>query len=162
MNVNSRSDSDSVSAELGSSNRNSSALATNARASAVNWRTASEQLASVSPAWAPMPSCSSTSSSSGPGLGRAVGEVSRPIMRFSPTVMVGNSCGSWCTTVTLRGPRTGSHGSPPQLRLPASTSSWPSSIRTSVLLPAPLGPAMPRISPGRMSSSMPASACVDP
>ena len=40
--------------------------------------------------------------------------------------------------------------------------SSPAMMRTSVLLPAPFGPAMPSTSPGRMSRSMPSSAMVLP
>ena len=46
--------------------------------------------------------------------------------------------------------------------LPASGRTSPSSIRSSVVLPAPLGPSRPRTSPGRRVRSTASTATVDP
>jgi hypothetical protein len=87
---------------------------------------------------------------------------SRPTRTFSATVRLGNSCGSWWTTATRRQSMAGVQGSPLKVSSPSSGRSSPAMTRTRVLFPAPLGPATPRISPGRISRSRPASATVAP
>ena len=44
---------------------------------------------------------------------------SRPIITFSPTVRLGNSCGSWCTTATRCTPMSTDQGSPSTMISPA-------------------------------------------
>ena len=106
-------DSSSVSAELGSSNRNTRASWTSARAISVRWwmasGTSSEQA---------VPDVVDAQVAHHAELllaqrrGAASGCPSRPTMTLSPTVRLGNSCGSWCTTATRWTPMSTDHGSP--------------------------------------------------
>ena len=81
------------------------------------------------------------------GRGPAPRVPSRPTIRFSATVRFGKSCGSWWTTATRSRSVAVSHGRPSSSMSPSSASVSPARILMSVLLPAPFGPAMPRISP---------------
>ena len=114
------------------------------------------------PASRAMPSACITPASAMPSRGRPVRVPSRPTSTFSATVRFGKSCGSWWTTATWCQSTLGNHGRPSTVSVPESGRSSPAMMRTSVLLPAPFGPAMPSTSPGRMSRSMPSSATVLP
>ncbi len=141
-------DSSSVSAELGSSNRNTRACWTRARAISVRWWMASGTSSSRRSRTSSMPRSPMTASSRAFRSRRSQRVRSRPTMTLSATVRLGNSWGSWWTTATRCTPMSTDQCSSSTRISPASGVVSAARILTMVLLPAPFGPATPRIWPG--------------
>ncbi|MNT79607.1 hypothetical protein D3C72_2189600 [compost metagenome] len=90
----------------------------------------------------------------------------RPIITFSRAVMLWNRRMFWKVrempaSTTLCGLLIRS-GLPSNITRPCSARYNPVSTLNRVVLPAPLGPSRPRISPRRMLRSMPCRACRPP
>src|SRR5215472_10522627 len=85
-----------------------------------------------------------------------------PILRLSSTVSLGNSrrfSGTWaipCSTIRCGGTPTIER--PSSVMAPAKAATSPDMTRISVVLPAPLGPITPTVSPAATSSDTPNSA----
>ena len=156
------SDSSSVSAEFGSSKSTTRASCASARAISVRCWIASGHSSSCRSATSRIARSASSSRSCASIPCRSQRLRSRPITMFSATVRLGKSCGSWCTTATSRAPMTGDHDWPSTRISPASEGVSPARILIIVLLPAPFGPAMPRILPRSATRSSPFSAIVSP
>ena len=156
-------DSSSVSAEFGSSNRNTCASRASARPISValldRERHAPERHVGERRGW---PGRRMSERSRGSRWRTSARVPSRPTIMFSATVRLGNSCGSWWTTATRSRSVAVSQVSPSSWISPSSAVVSPARILIIVLLPAPFGPATPRISPGFASRSSPSSARVSP
>src|SRR5215470_2779496 len=89
-----------------------------------------------------------------------------PILRLSSTVSLGNSrrfSGTWaipCSTIRCGGTPTIER--PSSVMAPAKAATSPDMTRISVVLPAPLGPITPTVSPAATSSDTPNSARKEP
>ncbi len=87
-------------------------------------------------------------------------------IRLSRTVILPNTCSVWKVRPTPR--RFNSSGPsvvtswPLSSILPSSGVIWPSMLLNKVVLPEPLGPITPKISPGRTSNDTPPTAWIAP
>src|SRR5216684_6224356 len=132
----------------GSSSSSTAGRATKARAIAARWAMPPDSCCGNASANARRPTRASAASSRG--------RLASANSTFSRTLSQGISRGSWKTSPTSgRGPATATLSS---MTLPELGASRPPTMRNSVLLPQPLVPTMPTISPRSTARSMSASA----
>src|SRR6266851_2863880 len=138
----------------GSSSSSTAGRATKARAIAARWAMPPDSCCGNASANARRPTRASAASASGRRWSR--GRLASANSTFSRTLSQGISRGSWKTSPTSgRGPATATLSS---MTLPELGASRPPTMRNSVLLPQPLVPTMPTISPRSTARSMSASA----
>src|SRR5258708_68184 len=141
-------------ARNGSSSSSTAGRATKARAIAARWAMPPDSCCGNASANARRPTRASAASASGRRWSR--GRLASANSTFSRTLSQGISRGSWKTSPTSgRGAAAAAWSS---RTLPELGASRPPTMRNSVLLPQPLVPAMPTISPRSTARSMSASA----